>query len=353
MIDETEWRRLTRYLAGECAPDEAGEMQRRIDGDPELQAALVFIRDMRAAAKEAAPAWDTDASWQRLAARKVARERRPALSPYVWSQRRIPTGRRLAVQVAAALLLVTGGAGLWTIVHRQGPLAVPGTSEQAGMREHRTGRGERTTIRLADGSRVILAAASRLRYAEPFGQNGRRDIQLEGEALFQVEHDARRPFLVHTSRGVTEDLGTTFSVQEYPGDTAVRVVVAEGRVELRGAAAGHGTRATRLTAGQLASLGSTGDAVVRAGVDVSRLLSWTEGRLVFEDTPVAEVLAQLSRWYDLDFVLADPTLGARTLSATFAGEAVRPTLQLLASTLNLRYEQAGRRVTLYRKHLPS
>lgn len=352
MIDEAEWRSLTRYLAGECAPDEAAELQRRIDSQPELQTALAFMRDMRAAARDAAPAWDTDASWQRLAARRVARQRRPTLSPDIWSRSQFPVWRRRSLRVAAAFVLVTGGAAVWMFTQRQRPPA-SGTSEQAQVRERRTGRGERTTIRLADGSRVILAAASRLQYAEPFGQNGRRDIHLEGEALFEVEHDAQRPFLVYTSRGVTEDLGTTFSVQEYPGDTAVRVVVADGRVELRGAQPVAGRHAAVLTAGQLASLGSGGDAVVRSGVNVARLLSWTEGRLVFEDAPVSEVLTQLSRWYDLDFVLADPAIGARTLTATFAGEAIRPTLQLLASTLNLRYEQAGRRVTLYRNRISS
>jgi ferric-dicitrate binding protein FerR (iron transport regulator) len=93
----------------------------------------------------------------------------------------------------------------------------------------------------------------------------------------------------------------------------------------------------------------SGDATVQVNVDLSRYLAWTEGRLVYDETPLRDALTELGRWYDMDFVLADSTLGARHLTATLAGEAISETLTLLSSTLGVDYERHGRTVT-FRSH---
>jgi transmembrane sensor len=132
----------------------------------------------------------------------------------------------------------------------------------------------------------------------------------------------------------------------YPNDTLSHVVVAEGKVAIRpaGSPAGSGTA---LSPGDLGKLDASGIATVTSGVNVDRYLAWTKGRLVFDDTPLREVLPQLSHWYDVDFEVADGGLGSRRLTATVAGEALPQTLELLASSLALRYERHDRTVTFY------
>jgi ferric-dicitrate binding protein FerR (iron transport regulator) len=197
-------------------------------------------------------------------------------------------------------------------------------------------------FRLSDGTRVILGAASRLQVPAAYGDS-HRNIRLEGEAYFEAEHDEARPFTVYTAGGVVEDLGTRFDVLAYRGDTVVQVVVAEGKVAL----GDRGRRGVVLVAGQLGRLRPDGSAAVERDVDVARKLAWTDGRLVFANTALRDALPQLSRWYDLEFRVADSTITALPLTATFPAQATPDVLDLLALTLGVRQERHGRVVTLY------
>lgn len=344
MITEDDWTRLARYVAGESNPAEAAELRRWIEADPERAEALAFMRDVDGAAETGRPGWDTSAAWARLAARRGARARRPILLRYIDAPARRPLWRHPALRVAAVVLLAVGSFFTWRATRI--PDLAPTAPVQVAVREYVTARGERATFQLPDGSLVILGVASRLRVPTTFGESGRRDLYLEGAAFFEVEHDEERPFLVHIANGIAEDLGTKFTVHEYPGDTTVQVVVAEGRVELRPAGDAPSPRGALLRAGQLGRLARNGDALVRSDVDIERYLSWTEGRLTFEDTPLRDALPELSRWYDLDFTLADRTLGERRLTGTFAAEAITETLELLAASLDVDYERRGRTITL-------
>ncbi len=345
MIDEHEWAKLARYLAGECNPEEADEVRRWIAADPSRAEALAFMQQVDATARESQGEADTDASWMRLTARKGARERRvrtPLLamgSPTAASSR----WRRWAGRAAAAIVLAVGGSALWMWPARHAaPVASPLVT-----REYTTPRGQRATFHLPDGSSVMLGVASKLRYVEGAASSPTRDVQLDGEALFEVKHDAKRPFLVRTAHAVTQDIGTKFSIQAYGSDPTVRIVVAEGSVELKSDRLAPANRGVVLAAGQLGQLTPNGDALVRSGIDVARYLAWTEGRLILDDTPLRDALPQLERWYDLHFVLADSALAGRRITATLdGGDAIPQTLDLLSSSVDLVYHRRGRTVTL-------
>lgn len=353
MIDQNGWDRLARFAAGECTAEEADAVARWVAEAVERQEALAFIRDVGVAAEVGRPQWDTDASWGRLMVRQEARVRPPLqLTPSL--SRRSSTRRRWLIAAAAAIVVAAGTLTsvrqLWHASRSNSPIAVGPLARD--MRERVTSRGQRAMFQLPDGTPVILAAASRLRYPVSLGRTGaRREVYLEGKALFEVKHDERRPFVVYTAHGATEDLGTRFAVQEYSNDTTVDVVVTEGRVELRKPTLVRDEVGALLRPGQLGRLNRNGDAVVQSGVDLTRYLAWTQGQLVFDDTPLSDALPELSRWYDLNFVLADSALGARRFTAVLSGEAMAETLALLSSTLDINYEWHDRTVTfLPRRH---
>jgi ferric-dicitrate binding protein FerR (iron transport regulator) len=250
---------------------------------------------------------------------------------------------------AAAVVLIGLGASLPWLWPRWGGAEREAGAGQGEMQEYTTARGMRLRLRLSDGTHVVLGVASRLRLPRSFGRAGARDLYLDGEAYFDVRYDAARPFRVHTATAVTQDLGTKFSLEGRDADTTARVVVAEGSVELRAQRLPPDRRGALLTAGQLGVLAPSGDALVRSDVDVRRELAWTEGKLVFDDVPLRDALPRLSRWYDLDFTLADSALGARVLTAEFGGEALAETLRLLAATLGVGYERQGRNVILSKR----
>jgi ferric-dicitrate binding protein FerR (iron transport regulator) len=243
------------------------------------------------------------------------------------------------------LLAVAGGAVLWRAVRTSHP--APGRATVTALQEYATARGQRTTVHLADGTQVLLAAETRLLVPRDFGRPGaRREVQLEGQAHFTVTHDAARPFVVRTATSVTEDLGTTFAIRAYPAEPEVEVVLAEGRVAVQPA---HGSPRSSarsvLVPGDLARIDAEGHLQTTHAVNLSRYLAWTTGSLVFEGVPFRQAALDIERWYDLDIRLADPALGARRISGTVAGESVDAVLGYLALVLNARYEVAGKTVT--------
>jgi ferric-dicitrate binding protein FerR (iron transport regulator) len=208
--------------------------------------------------------------------------------------------------------------------------------------------GEQARFRLPDGSAVLLGAGSTLRHPGAFADRV-REVTLEGQAYFMVEHDARRPFRVRAGDLVATDLGTEFLVRAYPEDRRARVVVRSGRVAVRPAQGPDSSQQGRVVrAGELGRLGADGEPTIEQA-DTAAYFAWTEGMLVFDGTPLREALPQLSRWYDLDFRLADPALGAIPLSGKLDQTLTPARLDLLAGSLGLQQVRRGRVVTLYRE----
>jgi ferric-dicitrate binding protein FerR (iron transport regulator) len=143
---------------------------------------------------------------------------------------------------------------------------------------------------------------------------------------------------------VAKDLGTQFTVRVYPDDPSARVVVREGKVAIR--AVKDGTSELVVAPGQLGRLVEGGAPVVEQA-DTAAYFAWTEGRLVFDGTPLRDALPQLGRWFDLEFRLADTVLGDVPLTATLKSRPTPDVLDNLAASLGMRQRRQGRTVTLY------
>jgi transmembrane sensor len=276
--------------------------------------------------------------------------------PEVWEsiERRVDAPRksfnlgsrpaRSSLKKLVVVLLLVGVAALAWRVALSLRSDVP--SPAVAMRVVTTPRGQRASFRLPDGTSVILGVASTLRHPVAFGA-GRREVELEGEAYFAVVHDESRPFAVRAGEIVAVDLGTEFVVRAYRDDQHARVVVREGKVALRAATARDDSLSrVLLSPGQLGRLAGDGTPMAEPA-DTSVYFAWTEGRLVFDDVALRDALPQLSRWYDLEFRLADSTLGEVPLTATFKNQPTEDVLDLLAAALGMRQSRSGRTVTFY------
>ncbi|MBX6332525.1 MAG: FecR domain-containing protein [Gemmatimonadaceae bacterium] len=328
---------LARYLAGECSADETLEIERWADESPAHRAQLEELRRIWNA-RRPARSWDTQEIWSNVQRTMRTNRRRPLrlVSDHTLGRERRSWGTRIAAIAAAILVIVSSAALLHIAATAKTPAAV-------AMREYVTPRGQRATVRLDDGTRVTLGAQSRLRWSEPLG--ARRDVYLDGEALFTVAHDPRRPFRVHVGDAVMQDLGTEFSVRGYADDGRVVVVVKSGQVAFspRGTAA---SQPVVLDAGDLGAMSASGVITVQHDVDVDRYLAFAEGRLVFVDTPLGEVLGQLQRWYDVQFVVQDSALLSATVTASFQGAGLDDVLHALSASLDMRAERRGTMVWL-------
>ncbi len=353
MRDDIPDRLLERYCAGDCAPSERSEVERWIAADPahrELVALLTAAWHEAGVAAVPAERADVPAMWARVRTRVQETTHPPlriaAANESPRSDRRFGLTRRFGRGAAAAALVLAAGATL-LVTHLANDSAITTSSMSQPMQEIVTRRGQRVALDLPDGSRVVVAPESRLRIPKSYRPAvGAREVFLEGEAYFEVQHDDVRRFRVYAASGIAEDLGTEFVVTAYPEMDGVQVVVAEGAVALRSANTTSQAHAFTLMPGQLGKLDATGTRTQIHSVAVAPYVAWTTGKLVFKGTPMREVVPRLARWYDLDIRLADSSIAERRFTSVFQDETAQQVLEAVSLSLGLRSEMVGRRVVL-------
>jgi transmembrane sensor len=232
-----------------------------------------------------------------------------------WAGRAKPVGRRASWTAAAAIVLGAGASALYI--------------QGVGPDTYSTRLGEQRSVVLEDGSMVTLNTQSTMRV---HFSDARRLVELvEGEALFDVEKDVARPFLVETGAAVIRVTGTQFNV--YDRDEGTAVTVLEGQVEIAPREVQPEARAAKQSpgissgsAGGVAKLVAGDQAVVKSGsaeiqtitvASLEPVTAWTERRLVFDATPLSEIVEQFNRYNRERLVLDDPSLASLELSGVF------------------------------------
>lgn len=184
--------------------------------------------------------------------------------------------------------------GMQVIKVDSGQLALKGSAgtQTQAYNTLATPRGGRFAIQLPDGTKVWLNAATTLKFPVAFSGNERR-VQLDGEAYFEVAHDAQKPFYV-TARGQQiKVLGTHFNVNSYADENGIRTTLLQGSVQV--SAAG---KEALLKPGQEAILQSGNITTQKANME--RATAWKDGLLDMDGQSLEEIMRQVSRWYNVD-----------------------------------------------------
>lgn len=195
-----------------------------------------------------------------------------------------------------------------------------------GSSDYATAAGERRVVQLQDGSRIELAARSALDVS--FKDRERRVVLRSGEAYFQVAADASRPFVVEAANGSTRVLGTAFNINM---DEGVTVAVTEHVVSVD---LDSGEQ-RRVMAGQQVHYDATGLQAV-AALDAGLALAWRKDRMIFRDTPLRQVLAEIQRQHGGYIRALDQATGDRRVTAAFDARRSDAALDAIAQSLNLR-----------------
>ena len=315
---------LARYLAGEASPADQAVIEAWAASDRAHQADLTRLRAMFGI-KPTPATWNIDMAWT-----SVARQLDSARAEVDV----IPMRRPFQVRwLAAAGVLLAAGGGAW-FYRQSGPAEVA----------YRTAVGQQQTIELSDGSRVTLAPASTLTVHAGFGRKT-RSLSLTGQAWFEVDHDASRPFRIQVGDVSIEDLGTEFEVEAHSSE--IRIAVAKGSVAIHAAA----STPVQLSAGDVATVVAGGRGTVAHQAPVERLTSWRQGTLAFEDRTLGDVADELRHWYDVSFVL-NGNAGSRRLNATIPTNRLDDAIETIATALDLHQTRSGKTVTFGPKAVP-
>ena len=307
---------LMRYLHAELSDAEKTALEETLAADSRTAAALDDMRRAEAITQDIVrmELLDTEAGFRRVQSRIRARGR----------ERLFQRAMRWAAVLMLPLLASSFLFGYLYYKER-----VP----EALFAEVATPAGTVIRYELPDGSVVWLNAESRLRYPVRFSGN-KREVELRGEAYFKVEADRKSPFYVHTDAGMSVYVyGTSFNVNAYDDEPAIRTALETGHVNV----VAPDRTTVRIEPGEQVVFDRATGAMTCSRVRVEDECAWRDGRLVFRNTPLDEVLHRLERHYNVDIEFRNHSDEVFRYRATFRDETLTQIFDYLSASADIRW----------------
>ncbi len=196
------------------------------------------------------------------------------------------------------------------------------------------------TEMLADGSSVTLNADAELRYEPNFGEQS-REVNLSGEAFFEVERDSERPFIIRTTSLEIKVLGTSFNVRAIEDEPSVEVVVVSGSVEISSE-----TRTIQLGAGERGILNQKTGQLFKTVNDDVNFMSWKTKQFTFEDMALEQVIGILNNAFQLSIYLKNPEIRECPVTVSFENQSLESILEVLKITLDLAVQETSKGIEI-------
>ncbi len=330
--DERIWEMITRILSNEAKPAEKEKFQQWLDHNPDEEQ---YFQDLK-------EAWEQDTQDGRRAAShlfdeetglKKLRSKIEKVESKNKRQKETPYFRRnhfAGWKIAASVVLLAAVTSFIVVKNYWAP------SET----NYATAALEQRIITLPDGSVVHLNQNSKISLRKGFS-GSTRTIHLTGEAFFQVKHNAKKPFIIHTEDAVIKDIGTSFNVKD--GDNGkVIVAVKSGSIAVSNNEVTN-RKATILKKNQVAEVQKDHISTIKHA-SVHNYLSWMNGQIVFKKTPFNRVITQLDHIYGIHCSLSDSSLANLKLTAYIQNTSMNDVLHMISISLGIHYQKEGKKI---------
>lgn len=336
--DHLPWTLLVRYLADDATDQERQAIHLWLAADPTRAAMLHQVQQIWTLAPQLLAArpvrGDVYQEWLRNAQFRT----KPSMATRWFKRWRIVLSNwfpRPVWRLTASLALVVGMSLVWWYQTQQWVTI-------------NTAYAQRRTVQLPDGSQVTLNGHSQLRYPseQAWQANIDRRVELRGEAFFTVRHTAaNQPFIVRTEEGtLVRVMGTEFTITERQGQT--RVVLQSGRVKVKWPTVND---TLTLQPGDLVAYSRAKRHWVRARVNAGIYASWRTDRLVFDQTPLSEIVQLLQESYGLSVEVPQGGLLRQTFTGSVPNRDVDLLLIGLSKSFNLAITRRDRTVRIVRR----
>lgn len=260
---------------------------------------------------------DIEKALNKVKSRRIARREKQGW--WQWAQR-----------AAAVLFIPLLSLFVWQ------QLNMPGGEQVAELMEVRTNPGMTTRFRLPDGTFVCLNAGSTLSYPARF-TGAMRSVNLSGEAYFEVTKDAEHRFVVNTpGQSAVEVYGTRFNVEAYEDDPNITTTLAEGKVGFL-YRDGQVQKRTLLSPGQKLVYNTDTKDLARYETSGVAELSWKDGLIIFENTPLPEALRMLGKRFNVEFVVKNTRLNQYRFTGTFSTQRLEKILKYFEISSKIRW----------------
>jgi len=314
---------LMKYLAGTASGNEISELRHLAGENPDLKKELDESDKVigRLNALDLMKKVDTPSAFSKLK-KRISGDKNLKGWFYYWQK------------IAAILLLPFIAVSVFQFfTSRQQPATV---SSSVIYNEIKTSPGLRSDFQLPDGTKVWLNGSTKIKYPIAFTGKERR-IFMEGEAYFEVAKNKKKPFVVDMGTLQVQAVGTAFNCMAYPDDHLVETTLAEGKVKITRLAEGQAKGEYMLNPGQILTYKLNSDKFYLQQGDLSKHLSWLNGKFMFRNDPLEEVCKQLGRWFNADIEIKDEVLRTYSFTGTFHNEGLREILDLISLTSPISY----------------
>jgi transmembrane sensor len=203
-----------------------------------------------------------------------------------------------------------------------------------------TPRGGQYQIELEDGTIIWLNAASSIKFPQVFTDKNRQ-VELSGEAYFEVAKNKVKPFIVKANGTQIRVFGTHFNVNAYTDNSSIATTLLEGSVSMTYAGA-----TVMLKPGQQGVTSKTGLPIKAGFVDTEEVTAWKNGLFIFHDQTIANIMKQVSRWYDVDVEYKDGAQNKEFGGTISKYKNITELLNNIQLTQTIHYKLDGRRVII-------
>lgn len=264
---------------------------------------------------------------------------------------------------AAAAVLVFGVAGALLYMWNTNRID---EAAKLVVHEVRVPYGKTQKLIMPDGTKVMLNAGSSLTYPETFSKNT-REVSLNGEAFFEVTHNAKRPFLVHTNKLTIKVLGTVFNVKAYNNDKNIETTLLKGKVQVeltnnpeksivllpneKLLVANNQSQTNSRNTGNLKEAKIEYQVITLPAVSADEIkeTAWLDSRILFTNESFEDVAKQIERKYDVQIVFESQLLKAEQISGLLDKESLLDALRIIEITTPFNYRMDGKTVYLSKK----
>ena len=311
---------IGNYITGDESESDSEKLNSWLNEAPENRLKLDSITEEKEIAKniEAYEDIDTEKAWKRYEEKISGLSLRKQI---------------LKWKIAAILIFLVGLAGsmvgYWNAENNN---LEPETLVYTSVV---TENGQTSRIILPDGTVVWLNSGTTLSYNNKFSVDN-RNINLEGEAYFEVKRNEAIPLIVHCDELEVEVLGTEFDVNAFPENDKISVVLEKGSINL--SHINNKFQDFILQPGEIAQFDDTNNKLVVSHINTYEYISWKDGVLIFNNTPMREVFSKLELWYGVNIEVDNPKVYDLIFNATIVDENLEDIFHLIKYTCDIDYK---------------
>jgi len=204
-----------------------------------------------------------------------------------------------------------------------------------------TAKGETYRLRLPDQSEVWLNASSSIKFPASFASQKLRQVELTGEAYFEIAKDKAHPFIVKTNQQEVQVLGTHFNINSYSDKNNTTTTLLEGSLRIL-----NNARQGEIIKPGEQSLLQADHHIIISQADIKNVMAWKNGYFRFRNEPIEDVMEKIIRWYNIDVIYEGKVSNEKFNGNISRNKNISEVLNMLSYSNAVKFKVDGRRVTV-------